>query len=222
MGNYPKWNSIPRLYNETFAITEKIDGTNGLIYIENDDNTLYGDAPRKLGDSLEGLYVYAGSRKRWITPEQDNHGFAAWVYGNAEALAALGPGYHYGEWAGPGIRGNRHGLEEKIFFLFNWRKYYSLKEGQALLPDSVRVVPVLETDVPAWALGARVQALTEELEESGSQAGPGLNPEGVVVRSDLTGQQWKYFCGGFAANRTPKGGSHEDHLRKFNPEAVAA
>lgn len=38
----------------------------------------------------------------------------------------LGDGYHYGEWAGPGIQKNRHGLEQKTFFLFNSSRWSNL------------------------------------------------------------------------------------------------
>lgn len=51
---FPK---IARLSRECI-ITEKIDGTNGQIFIDEDGKFLIG------------------SRTRWITPENDNHGFA--------------------------------------------------------------------------------------------------------------------------------------------------
>ena len=92
--------SIQRLSSEVITITEKIDGTNGIIYV---------------GDDL----VLAGSRSQWITPEKDNFGFARWVADNAEELKKLGPGYHYGEWFGSGIQ-RRYGLTEKRFASFEW------------------------------------------------------------------------------------------------------
>lgn len=75
---FPK---IPR-YLRDVVVTEKLDGTNGLVYVSDDG------------------VVTAGSRNRWITPESktsDNFGFAAWVAANADELAKLGPGFHYGE-----------------------------------------------------------------------------------------------------------------------------
>lgn len=54
---FPK---IARL-NRTVVVTEKIDGTNAAV-----------------GVTEDGV-VYAQSRKRVITPEQDNFGFATWV-----------------------------------------------------------------------------------------------------------------------------------------------
>jgi hypothetical protein len=118
---FPK---VPRLMRDV-CITEKIDGTNGLIYIPEDLHT--GRVVRPgvivLADSATGQRVYAGSRKRWITPEKDNYGFAAWVAENADTIAAdLGPGRHFGEWWGAGIQ-RRYGLEEKRFSLFNIRKW---------------------------------------------------------------------------------------------------
>jgi hypothetical protein len=206
MSHYPKWESIPRLYNETFSITEKIDGTNGLIFIEPKPEVRYPLASTLI---LRDTYAYVsvGSRKRWITPGQDNHGFAAWVYENAEALvAALGPGHHYGEGAGPGIRGNRHGLEEKTFFLFNWRLWtHLLANPEIEIPCGLRGVAVLDIGVIYMVSAARGWA--DYLESVGTQAGPGSSdkpPEGVILRSDLTGQMWKYFCGGEAANKTIK------------------
>jgi len=191
MSSYPKFSKIPRLYSESFQITEKIDGTNGLIYIE-DSTALEW---RYDADALiiaGGGRVFAGSRTRWIYPDQDNHGFAAWVYDNAEELATvLGPGHHYGEWAGPGINKNRHGLEEKTFFLFNVKRWAGVE-----LPANVRTVPILAEGVEPAFLAGVVQAEVASLDR---------RAEGVVVRSDLTGTQWKYFVGGVAANATTKG-----------------
>ena len=82
------------------VITEKIDGSNAQIIIE------------------DGKIVAVGSRKRWIAPGKstDNFGFAGWV----ERLLGLGEGIHYGEWYGSGIQSG-YGLVdgEKRFALFN-------------------------------------------------------------------------------------------------------
>ncbi len=79
--SFPAFPSIPRLKRQS-TITEKIDGTNGLIFI-----------------SDEGV-IRAGSRNRWITPGDDNYGFARWVDEHKAELANLGPGHHYGEYWG--------------------------------------------------------------------------------------------------------------------------
>ena len=87
---FPK---IARLSREC-TITEKIDGTNGSIYI---------------GENGEFLI---GSRTQWITPERDNHGFARWCMEHKEELFKLGIGHHFGEWWGSGIQ-RGYGLTEK-------------------------------------------------------------------------------------------------------------
>ena len=111
---FKAWPKIPRLENEVYHITEKIDGTNGAIIIQ---DCAVEDG--KILARVSGFYIWAQSRTRLITPENDNFGFAAWVKANAEQLINdLGEGYHYGEWWGQGI--NRgYGLDHKRFSLFN-------------------------------------------------------------------------------------------------------
>jgi len=75
---FPK---MARLSRECF-ITEKIDGTNAQVHITDDGE------------------IYAGSRSRWITPQDDNFGFAKWVESNRDELIKLGVGSHFGEWWG--------------------------------------------------------------------------------------------------------------------------
>ena len=98
---FKAWPKIPRGNGEGIVITEKLDGTNACVIVEN--------------DQVIGIQ----SRKRLITPEDDNYGFARWVRDNEEELVKLGDGYHYGEWVGLGIQGNPHCLHEKQFHLFN-------------------------------------------------------------------------------------------------------
>ena len=97
---FPK---MARLSREVI-VTEKIDGTNAQVCIGEDGSML------------------AGSRTRWITPQDDNHGFAAWVEAHREELLTLGPGRHFGEWWGSGIQ-RGYGLKEKRFSLFNARRW---------------------------------------------------------------------------------------------------
>ena len=79
MTSTPEFQAFPKIHrlNREVIVTEKIDGTNALVWISD--------------DSTEAR---AGSRSRWITPEDDNFGFASWVRHNAEELRGLGPGYH--------------------------------------------------------------------------------------------------------------------------------
>ena len=69
-------------FSREVIVTEKIDGTNGQIAIN------------------EAGEFRVGSRERWITPEDDNHGFAAWAYAHKDELMGLGVGRHAGEWWG--------------------------------------------------------------------------------------------------------------------------
>ncbi len=94
---YPK---IPRLENEKYIFTEKIDGTNGCIII-----TEHGD-------------MFAQNRTRILSEWEDNFDFCKWVNGNRDELMKLGPGYHYGEWWGYKIQ-RHYDLKERRFSLFN-------------------------------------------------------------------------------------------------------
>jgi hypothetical protein len=147
---FPK---MPRLSREVI-VTEKIDGTNAQVHITDD-----------------GL-ILAGSRTRWISPEADNFGFAAWVRDNAEELTKLGPGSHFGEWWGAGIQ-RRYGLTEKRFSLFNVDRWSEDR------PACCHVVPVLYRGTFDTA---RIDEQLESLRRCGSAAAPGfMNPEGIVV-----------------------------------------
>lgn len=211
MSNFPKYHRIPRLYNETFSITEKVDGTNALIYIlPLSDVCRYQNVPWLYSD-IDGYSIAAGSRSKWITPDDDNRKFAQWVSEHVEQLVSLGRGHHFGEWAGPEIHGNRHQLEEKTLFLFNWRKWaedhlaaclnvFSLPKELADL--NIDVVPVLDPDLPYKFLGNVDEMMTGFLERNGSMVGG--KPEGIVVESNLSGQMWKHYCGGPENNATSK------------------
>ena len=116
---FQAWPKIPRWQNESYVITEKIDGTNGCIIISED------------GD------IFAQSRSKILneTKSGDNFGFCKWVLGNKDQLMCLGVGYHYGEWWGLGIQRN-YDLKERVFSLFNiWHPS---------IPECVRKVPVIE------------------------------------------------------------------------------
>lgn len=147
---FPK---MPRLSRE-IVVTEKIDGTNAQVYVSDDGQ------------------VFAGSRSRWITPEEDNFGFAAWVRDNAEDLATLGPGSHFGEWWGAGIQ-RKYDQTTKRFSLFNVDRWSENR------PACCEVVPVLYRgmfDTQA------IEACLDALRNNGSVASPGfMKPEGVVI-----------------------------------------
>ncbi len=181
MTDYPSFPKIPRLFRD-IVVTEKIDGTRGLISIQ----PVYDEWAVSVGTpyfDLGGLIhtVRAGSRNRWITPEDDNFGFAKWVKENAEKLAELGPGLHYGEWWGAGIQ-RRYGLtgNDKRFSLFNTGRWRD--DGRETnIPDvpGLSVVPVLYSGMNHE--GA-IDDCLDDLNLEGSEAAPGfMKPEGVVV-----------------------------------------
>lgn len=153
---FPK---IARL-SRGMVVTEKIDGTNAQIHITEDGQIL------------------AGSRTRWITPQDDNYGFAAWVEAHKDELRNLGPGSHFGEWWGQGIQ-RRYGLTEKRFSLFNVGRWGPGAKDEALRPACCHVVPVLFAgDFSIATVNERVH----DLAVGGSIAAPGwMQPEGVVV-----------------------------------------
>jgi len=155
MVEFAEFRKIPRLTRE-IVITEKIDGTNGVVYIGEDGEFL------------------TGSRSRWITPEMDNHGFAKWAQDNKSELLLLGPGTHYGEWWGSGIQ-RSYGLKEKRFSLFNVSRW----TDDAVRPKCCHVVPVLETCM--FSTG-NIDAVIDRLTDFGSVASPGfMKPEGVII-----------------------------------------
>ena len=149
---FPK---MARLSREVL-ITEKIDGTNAQICITEDG----------------GFFV--GSRTRWITPEDDNFGFAAWAHQNKAELMKLGVGSHFGEWWGKGIQ-RGYGLNERRFSLFNVSRW----ADDAVRPSCCHVVPLLyRGDFDTAHVNGQIGVLAM----AGSVAAPGfMKPEGIVV-----------------------------------------
>ena len=151
---FKPFGKIPRLSKECI-ITEKLDGTNAQLYITEDGE------------------LYTGSRNRWITPEDDNYGFAKWAAGNKDALLTLGPGHHYGEWWGNGIQ-RGYNMKQKVFSMFNTERW---KDKE--LPAGVKLVPVIFSGT---FTSAAVGKSMELLKELGSFASDGFfNPEGVII-----------------------------------------
>ena len=152
----PEFEPFPKMARlaRQIVVTEKLDGTNAQVFVSDDGA------------------VHAASRTRWITPADDNYGFARWVADNEAALRDLGPGRHFGEWWGAGIQ-RRYGLDEKRFSLFNVARW-----GDAR-PSCCHVVPVLYTG--SFETSA-VEVCLDLLRSHGSVAAPGfMNPEGVIV-----------------------------------------
>jgi hypothetical protein len=172
----PEFVGFPKMARLTreCVITEKIDGTNAQILITEDHE------------------FFAGSRTRWITPEQDNHGFARWAYDHKDELMQLGPGRHFDEWWGSGIQ-RHYGLKEKRWSLFNTSRWClhdqeplpiptadpRVVRMQERLPACCHLVPVLYHGTFSTGVA---EAKLINLKEFGSVAAPGFrNPEGIVV-----------------------------------------
>lgn len=147
---YPK---IPRL-NREIQVSEKIDGSNGVVWIDGD------------------LNVWAGSRNGWLPRNgegQDNFGFAAWVGQHEEEFRQLGPRVWRGEWWGAGIQ-RRYGQTCKRFSLFS--------EAEEI-PACCEKVPELYRGPFNEPV---IQSTLTDLRERGSVAAPGwMQPEGIVV-----------------------------------------
>jgi hypothetical protein len=149
MGDYPAFGKIPRL-NRDIVVTEKMNGTNGLISIRKSEpgDPMPGNYIDVSGTDTHGTLfdVVAGSRNRWLFASKsgDNFGFAQWVHQNALALwLTLGEGLHYGEWFGSGIQGNNYGLakDERRFALFNTSRW--THDAVSAGVEGLTVVPVL-------------------------------------------------------------------------------
>lgn len=166
---FPKMSRLSR----EVIITEKIDGTNAQIYIRDDGK------------------MFVGSRTRWITPENDNFGFAKWARDNQEDLMGLGVGRHFGEWWGKGIQ-RGYGIEDKRFSLFNVARWClagqtpariptadpRIEKYQDVLPSCCSLVPLLRRGVFSDDL---CESALEQLRTHGSMASVGFRkPEGII------------------------------------------
>lgn len=183
------------------VVTEKIDGTNAQIHIVHPLAVPFdtgGIADKILYTDRAGFMLLAGSRNGYITPENDNYGFAGWAKRNAEDLMKLGEGRHYGEWWGAGIQ-RRYGMTEKSFSLFNTHRW-----DDETKPECCRVVPVLysgEFDMSA------ISTSLFSLEVCGSKAAPGFDrPEGIIVYHEAAGV---FFKKTIVKDDEPKGKSME-------------
>lgn len=154
------------------TITEKIDGTNASIFIQN-EALEEGEDPNIVARK-DGFTMRVGSRTRWITPSNDNYGFANWVKNNSDCLFELGEGLHFGEWWGSGIQiGYNLPKGEKRFSLFNTHRWSENR------PACCHVVPVLYQGPFDTTT---IDAVLAELVHGGSRASLGfMKPEGIIV-----------------------------------------
>ncbi len=165
---FKSFEKISKFTGIAMTITQKIHGTNAQIRIYEQDGV---------------MKCQASSRTRDIFVGDDNYGFARYVKDNeAEIIEKLGPGTHYGEWAGPGINSGE-GLSEKKFVIFN---HYRFPPERPLPPQMV-VVPVLYHGPYDERIVADAM-LT--LKTQGSKLAPGfMRPEGVVI--EVAGKKYK-------------------------------
>lgn len=167
---FPK---IPRWKGAGVCITEKIDGTNAQIYVPE-----------------EGGPLQFGSRNRWVSPENDNQGFARWGVEHEEELRKLGPGRHYGEWWGKGIQRGYNQIEKR-FSLFNTERWNKDNPNR---PECCGVVPELYR---GELKADTIEGLMEALRKTGSIAAPGYPyPEGIVIYHYAGRNLYKYTLEG--------------------------
>lgn len=179
---FQAWPKIARL-NRGMVMTEKIDGTNAAIGVTEDGE------------------VYAQSRTRLITPEDDNFGFAAWVRDRAEAARVLlGPGIHYGEWWGKGIQRGYDQITRR-FSMFNVSRWQAAVEGNSAFAEfGFEVVPTIYA---GYFNTVTIDNAVEYMRDLGSHVVPGyMKPEGVVIYLPAARQLFKVTLEG---DEKPKG-----------------
>lgn len=200
---FKAWPKTPRLFRE-IIITEKIDGTNSAVIIQELGDFADADPMNCLAVVVrDGKHyeIAAQSRNRLIFPGKttDNYGFAGWVQKNAEQLFdLLGPGRHYGEWWGEGIQKRYVNAYPQIrgFALFNTARHEGLHEwlpmdgGIDVLVEPVHILyqgPFSE-DV--------IHDTLSELNRLGSWMSPPDSPEGIVIFHTQSRQTYKVLLEG--------------------------
>lgn len=204
---------IARLVREC-SVQEKLDGTNSSVHILPVgqprfafvawlERLLFGAVrpridPQAVWHNTE-WQILAGSRTRFVTPSNDNQGFARWVRDHAEDLLKLGKGSHFGEWWGQGI-GRKYGLKEKRFSLFNVARWSDPKAR----PACCHVVPQLYHGPFDTAA---IDKAIDDLARNGSRAAPGfMKPEGIVVWHEAARVMFKRTV---VADEKPKSAAQE-------------
>ena len=152
--DFVDFRKIPRFSREVL-VSEKIDGSNGQIFIYSKANKLkfpfsdesnicsedfideycvYVHPENPHVDEEDKIYLFAGSRNRWlkIGKQSDNHGFASWVKEHGAELVMLGEGRYFGEFYGKGIQ-QTYGLDHKRFALFNVSKWHDARLEKRLI-----------------------------------------------------------------------------------------
>jgi len=163
---FPK---TPRLSRECI-ITEKIDGTNSCVLIQN------------------GEIIKVGSRNGWLSLGHDSTGLVHFVEERKETFLQLGDGLHYGEFWGRDIR-HSYSSKEQHFSLFDAHRWcnawdepirYSETQIQEKLPVGLQTVPVLYRGLFDTA---KVDECIEMLKVNGSLLSQPkkIEAEGVII-----------------------------------------
>lgn len=175
MENTTEFRPWPKLsrWSRDVIISEKLDGTSSCVVIK------------------ESKVIAVQSRNRFITPEDDNYGFAGWVERNKPILEGiLGDGYHYGEWWGNGIQ-RGYNMAKKKFSLFNVSRWSDLTFNENAISIGLDCVPLLWQGSMDEA-HLKIQIVMQDLQRDGSVAAKGyMNPEGVVLFHTAGGYLFK-------------------------------
>lgn len=220
MIEFEAWPKTPRLSNSSCTITEKIDGTNACVIIQEVDTVdhwgrfapdhggvcyVHVPRPQAEGGGERTFLIGAQSRKRLIFPaalsdKGDNAGFAQWVYDNRKELVdLLGSGRHFGEWWGKGIQ-RGYNMDHKVFSLFNVHRWSQIAKQRSDWWD--RALDIHMDVVPELYIGKfsdeAVQDNLQWLRENGSLASYRwgkifTRPEGIIVRHSQLGGNLKAF-----------------------------
>lgn len=161
---------LHQITNRILYVTTKIDGTSSTFYKHNGH---FGCCSRNLERKRFPENIYWDMAKKYKLEEVIPEGFAL-----------------QGEIAGPGIQGNRLGLEETQLFIFN---VFDIKKGKYV--DFELISDFLNTgegnSVPFVPIDCRVQRLEKEqvtdknfwLELAKGKYPSGYPREGIVVRT---------------------------------------
>ncbi len=193
----------------------KLDGTNGSVWAEQTSSVVGGGT----------FKVMAGSRNRVLSVNNDNHGFASYVWGDSDTAEKLrdyvvaNPSLIlYGEWLIPNtIKGYKDAAWRR-FYVFDVysrsRECYMSYDNYAnqLHEAGIDYIPAIALDKPSMSeLDDYAATLTYLMN-------PGQFGEGIVVkRYDWSNmfkrQPWlKVLRPGFATNRAPKPAVTEDAI----------
>jgi hypothetical protein len=167
-----KWAKTQRAENLSYIITEKLDGTNAVLYIDKGTKELY-----------------CGSRNHWLGHHQDNHGFWNWcnVPERKQLILECLPHnqYIYGEFIGKGIQ-RGYGMDHKELRLFiDFRQRYEFMYNPNLSLFDIKPVPILARIAGRLLTQKDIDAVSTN---KTSQVGDfRMLREGLIISSNLPG-----------------------------------